>query len=82
MGTTLNRKGYEKLITEDLDWLMMQPRSLERDHIIDVLKASVDLLYDPQQKDSAGKKECGHPRMMMDEMTGAAGCPDCGFCRR
>lgn len=40
MGGTLTRSAYEVLIKEDIEWLLKQPRSLERDHIITVLKAS------------------------------------------
>lgn len=41
----LNREGYEALIEGDLSWLMRQPRTLERDHVAEVLKASVDHEY-------------------------------------
>jgi hypothetical protein len=37
MPTTLNRKAYLGLIQEDLDWLLQQPRTLERDHIAHML---------------------------------------------
>jgi hypothetical protein len=43
--TFLNRDGYMKLIDEDLKWLLKQARSLERDHIKNVLTFSVDLMY-------------------------------------
>lgn len=42
----LTRKAYEKLIAEDLQWLLKQERSLERDHIMDVLMDSPGHLYD------------------------------------
>ncbi len=45
----LNRPGYEKLVAEDIEWLEKQPRTLERDHIIVVLKASIDGLYPPSR---------------------------------
>ena len=45
MPTTLNREAYQKLIDEDIAWLERQPRSLERDHVIDVLRASVEHEY-------------------------------------
>ena len=35
--TVLNQAAYSKLIEEDLEWLMKQPRSLERDHIALIL---------------------------------------------
>lgn len=36
----LTRAGYEQLIAEDIAWLLQQPRTLERDHIEAVLRAS------------------------------------------
>lgn len=46
MGTKLNKRGYMQLIEENLDWLNNKcPASLEKDHIRDVLKCSIDLLY-------------------------------------
>ncbi len=44
-GTKLTRAAYEKLIAEDVSWVMQQPRTSERDHVVLVLRASVDLLY-------------------------------------
>lgn len=41
----LNKEGYERLIKEDLAWLMEQPRTLERDHIELIVKQSVDKEY-------------------------------------
>lgn len=46
MSGKLTRSAYEKLITEDLKWLLEQERSLERDHIMDVLMDSPGRLYD------------------------------------
>ena len=37
MGMMVNREAYQKLIDEDIEWLMKQPRSLERDHIVSVI---------------------------------------------
>lgn len=45
MPTTLNKSAYQKLVKEDLEWLQKQPRSLERDHIEQVLKWSIGQLY-------------------------------------
>jgi hypothetical protein len=61
----LNKHGYEQLINEDIEWLQKVPRSLERDHIIAVLKASIkheypeafDLLPEPCVHH--GKAYCG-----------------------
>lgn len=41
MSTTLNRATYERMIEEDIDYLERQPRTLERDHAIQVLRDSV-----------------------------------------
>lgn len=38
MSLTLNSEAYRKLIREDLDWLLKQPRTLERDHIQHILE--------------------------------------------
>lgn len=44
------KEECQKLIDKDIEWLMQQPRTLERAHIRDVLNASVDLLYPPVSK--------------------------------
>jgi hypothetical protein len=41
MTMRLNKLGYQQLIDEDIAWLEKIPRTLERDHIISVLRASV-----------------------------------------
>ncbi len=42
----LARKLYEELINQDIEWLVKNTdQSLERDHIIEVLKDSVDIYY-------------------------------------
>jgi len=39
MTTPLTNKAYSELIQEDIDWLLENsPRSLERDHIIQIIK--------------------------------------------
>ena len=53
MGMIVNREAYQKLIDEDIEWLMKQPRTLERDHIVSVLKNSVDRLYGKEKMDEA-----------------------------
>ena len=42
MEMKVNREAYRKLIDEDIEWILKQPRSLERDHIVSVLKNSVE----------------------------------------
>ena len=46
MSSRLNKKAYESLIQEDLEWLMKQPKSLERDHIKIILEHAVSYEYD------------------------------------
>lgn len=41
MPCELNRSAYEQLLREDLEWLLAQPRTLERDHIADLLRWSL-----------------------------------------
>lgn len=43
------KEAYQELIDGDIEWLLRQPRDLERDHIEAVLRKSVEHLY--------GKKE-------------------------
>ena len=42
---TMTRATYELLVSEDLEWLLAQPRSLERDHIECLLRFSPAQLY-------------------------------------
>lgn len=54
MGTPLNKTAYEKLIEENLAWLLAQPRTLERDHIEQIVRHSTAMLYpakEPVQQD-------------------------------
>jgi len=46
MVTTLNRKAFGKLISEDLDWLAKQPDSLEARHIHALLTDAVAAYYE------------------------------------
>jgi chromosome segregation ATPase len=46
----VTRSAYEELIQEDIDWLMKQPRTLERDHIILIVKQSPEVEYDIADK--------------------------------
>ena len=36
--TELNQKSWELMIDENIEWLLQQPRTLERDHIESVLR--------------------------------------------
>ena len=46
MPLTMNRRAFSQLLAEDLDWLLRQPRTLERDHIEMVLKDAPRAYYD------------------------------------
>ncbi|MDP3909670.1 MAG: hypothetical protein Q8Q14_04710 [Gemmatimonadales bacterium] len=46
----LTRSAYERLIAEDLAWLDLQPRTLERQHIAEVLRASPGHEYGPDPR--------------------------------
>lgn len=41
----VSRRAYQELIDGDIEWLLRQPRDLERGHIEAVLRKSVELLY-------------------------------------
>jgi hypothetical protein len=45
MGTKMNSDAYIRLISEDLEWLNKQTRSLEREHIKQILEDSVKIYY-------------------------------------
>jgi uncharacterized protein (UPF0216 family) len=52
MGIMLEKKAYEKLIEEDIEVMnkYMPEESLERKHIVEVLKWSVGQIYDQPKK--------------------------------
>lgn len=45
----VSRRAYQELIDGDTEWLLRQPRDLERDHIEAVLRKSVELLYGKEE---------------------------------
>lgn len=49
MTMKLNRSAYEQLVREDIAWLEQQPRTLEREHTIGILKDSPALYYDADE---------------------------------
>lgn len=51
MAGRLNRWGYQQLIDGNIEWLMKQPRSLERDHILMILQKAVEYEYGPGPND-------------------------------
>lgn len=38
MAGILNRSAYQQLFDEDIEWVLKQPRTLERDHVVDCLR--------------------------------------------
>lgn len=66
--TRMNRAAFEKLIEENLEWLLKQPRTLERDHIEHILKDAPSAYYGC--RDCGGSQEVG----LAD---GSAPCPRC-----
>lgn len=69
MGMMMNRESYERLIQEDIAWLNTMPRTLERDHIIDVLEDSTNRIYGLKKQETvefkAGDRVCykSHPNI-------------------
>ena len=57
MGMMMNRESYERLIQEDIAWLNTIPRTLERDHIIDVLEDSTNRIYGFKVSTKTDKQE-------------------------
>lgn len=45
MGTTMNRDAFQRLVSEDIAWLLNQPHSCERMHILSLLNNAPDLIY-------------------------------------
>lgn len=46
MSCTIDKEAFQNLINGDLEWLMKQPRTLERDHIESLLKQAPMCLYE------------------------------------
>lgn len=51
MSGRLNREAYARLVAEDIEWLLKQPRTLEREHIEEVLKRAVFYEYGPDERE-------------------------------
>lgn len=46
MSGPVNRATFERLIAEDIAWCEQQPRTLEREHTIAVLRDAPRLMYE------------------------------------
>lgn len=47
MSMKLGKNAYKELIQGNIDWLLKQSRTLQRDHILEIVKASIDYEYPP-----------------------------------
>lgn len=55
----MNRETYAKLVAEDKEWLLANaPHSCEREHILLVLDASIDLHYPPERRQRKHEGSC------------------------
>lgn len=41
MSSKMARSSYKTMLAEDLEWLLKQPRTLERDHIAEIMRRSL-----------------------------------------
>lgn len=57
MSIKICREAYQKMIDGDIEWLLRQPRDLERDHIEAVLRKSVELLYGKEIDNEQSKRQ-------------------------
>ena len=52
----LSKEAYQKLIFEDINWIMSQPDSLEARHVITVLQNSLTTEYPNNDTEAEHKK--------------------------
>ena len=57
MSSKLNRPAYRQMIEEDLQWLLAQPRTLERDHIEAIVRASEEHEYGPPRSGTMSENQ-------------------------
>ena len=57
MSMQICKEAYQELIDGDIEWLLRQPRDLERDHIEAVLRKSVELLYGKEIDNEQSKRQ-------------------------
>ena len=76
MPTELNRCAKRKLLEEDLAWLLSQPRSLERDHIEDLLRWNISgIAEDGNTPTGLRCHKCGRIFIWLDAVSGL--CDSC-----
>lgn len=66
MGTKMNRGAFQRLVDENIEWLLEQQRSLERDHIKVILDVITDLQY-PKEKLYTEEQAIDRILTMMDK---------------
>src|ERR1700748_836351 len=73
MGTTLDKRAFEKLIEEDIKYLneICEENSLERGHIVTILEQSVDCYYPDSDKNDSlfWFSNFNRPRYLKDDET-------------
>jgi len=66
MSSKLTRSAFKELITQDIAWLEAQPRTLEREHVIQIVRESERYYYDEAQ-DEAIKEARHHALRPLEE---------------
>lgn len=51
MSGPMTRSAFEELCADNIRWLEQQPRTLERDHIILIVKMAPEKWYGPAPRD-------------------------------
>ena len=81
----MTKQEYIKLVNEDLEWLLKQPRKLERDHIEAVLKESVNKYFpeplasltDEELKSELKRRKEANRQKMLEERANKKQCKTC-----
>lgn len=45
MTSKMNKSSYKELVEQDIEWLLKQPKTLERSHIEQIVIDSIDFYY-------------------------------------
>jgi hypothetical protein len=59
MALIVNTKAYRELVREDLEWLMAMPRTLERDHIEQILEHQIRDAEEITARDRQRERDSG-----------------------
>jgi predicted chitinase len=71
MAGKLNQHAYERLVAEDIAWLEKQPRTLEREHVIGIVRESVAFYY-PADELTDGRIDRGRAERIIAKLNAAA----------